>query len=143
MNRLTSVLTMSMVAIVASVGMVAPVSAAQGVQWSPAPRTTHDTLAHVVNADAIKNGGPEHSYGCFQVLLLKGHKDIAAVSLKSKANTQACGNAREFGIQAFKKTGSTWAHVAGTPGPAGSACTYDKTATAAVKALLKRSGLCA
>jgi hypothetical protein len=142
MTRLTSALTMTLAATVVCVGLAAPATAARGAGWTPAPRATQSAVVKAVNALAKKTGGVAHSPGCFSVLLLKGHSNLAAINLQSKANVQACGSAQEFGIQAFKKSGATWVHVGGTNGPAGSSCTFDKAATAGIKALLKSSGLC-
>jgi hypothetical protein len=142
MNRSMRVMAIALTGLVAAVSVAPSVTAAQALQWTPAPVSTQQAVVRVMNARAADSGAAEHSPGCFTVLLLTGHKNIAAVSLRPKANVKACGTPTSVGIQAFKKSGKTWMYVGGTTGPARTHCTYSKAATGAIKALLKSSGLC-
>jgi hypothetical protein len=122
--------------------MASPALAAAS-PWVPAPVNTQVAIAKAVNRDATNQGGDAHSPGCFNVLLVKKNRNLAAVSLPPRANVAACGSPATFGYQVFARVSGVWVRVGGTSGPPGSRCTWTKKATAAHKSQMKVAGLCA
>jgi len=137
----TAVVTVLTSGLVAGALLAAPAEAAQSTGWNSVSLDMLKSVVKSINADAKANKRAQHAPGCYQVLALKGHSNFVAVNVR-RTNTTGCGSAMKFGIRAYRKSGSKWVFVGGPSGGPGSACVYEKAATARDKSLMKSSGMC-
>ncbi len=109
----TAMVTLAATGLVGGGLLAAPAQASPSAKWIPAPLSTLESVVKSINASAKANKEPRHSPGCFSALSLSGNRNFLAVSLQPKANVDACGSPTDFGVQAYRKSGSKWLHVVG------------------------------
>jgi hypothetical protein len=124
------------------VGVAPAMATPGGDQWVTAQQSEQMSIVNALNADLTTGDGQLHSANCYSMYQLRGHTNLAAVSIRGKAKPAACGNAKAFGIHVLRKVQGHWAIIATSSGAANSVCTFTAKVPASVTALLAKTGPC-
>jgi hypothetical protein len=138
----TGIATVLASGLVIGLAVTAPAGASQAAKWNPAPPSTLQSVVKSINAQAKADGKKRYSPGCYQALVWPGKGSYAVINVRAGKNVEACGDPVKFGIRAYRKSGSKWIFVGGPAGGPGTACEYEKTATAADKSFMRKTKMC-